>query len=119
MSSLKPVSTVETGAPSTLDKALLQLHGDDNILVCIKRIPALTWVLIDGQPVQLAQELPVGHKIARVSLAVGAKVVRYGAAIGSMTHAAQVGEHVHMHNMQSDYLPSHTRSQQIQTPMAE
>ena len=45
-----------------------------------------------------------------VSLAIGDKVIKYGAPIGSMTAAADTGDWVHMHNMKSDYIASHTRS---------
>ena len=36
-------------------------------------------------------------------------MLKYGAPIGSMRHAAQAGDHIHMHNLQSDYISSHTR----------
>ena len=51
----------------------------------------------------------VGHKVARHALTPGDKVLKYGAPIGSMTSAAEPGEWVHMHNMKSDYIASHTR----------
>ena len=31
-----------------------------------------------------------------------------------MTAPAAKGQHVHMHNMKSDYIPSHTRTRQTQ-----
>jgi altronate dehydratase small subunit len=50
----------------------------------------------------------VGHKLARHALSAGDKVRRYGAPIGSMTQGAASGEHVHLHNLQSDYLHTYT-----------
>lgn len=88
---------------------LLLLHPDDNVLVCVSPIAEGQLLSIDGLQVASPQAVQVGHKLARRSLARGDKVYRYGAPIGSATQAVAQGEHVHMHNMQSDYIPSHTR----------
>lgn len=91
---------------------VILLHPHDNILVCVKHIYAGDEILIDDEKIRAVNDIAVGHKIARNCLAADAKVYRYGAPIGSMTAAAAKGEHVHMHNMKSDYIPSHTRSRQ-------
>jgi altronate dehydratase len=64
---------------------------------------------IDGRTATADADVEVGHKLARHALAVGDKVLKYGAPIGSMTAAAAPGDWVHMHNMKSDYIASHTR----------
>jgi hypothetical protein len=43
---------------------------------------------------------------------VGEVVLKYGAPIGSMTEAAAVGAHVHLHNLKSDYIPTYTHANQ-------
>lgn len=91
---------------------VILLHPDDNILVCVKHISIGDVVAIDGEFITSAITIDVGHKVARAALNTGDKVYRYGAPIGSMTAAVAKGEHVHMHNMKSDYIPSHTRSRQ-------
>jgi len=75
---------------------LLLLHPDDNILVARRDIAA-------GERVEL------GHKLARRALAPDTRVLKYGAPIGSMKTAAARGEHVHLHNLRSDYIASTTR----------
>ena len=90
----------------------LLLHPNDNILVCVAQLHAGDTVVIDGQPVVVQTDIGVGHKLARRELVEGDKVYRYGAPIGSMVATAAPGEHVHMHNMKSDYIPSHTRQNQ-------
>jgi hypothetical protein len=89
--------------------SVVLLHPDDNILVLAAPIQAGQRLEIDGQSIVAAGDVSVGHKIARRALSVGEKVMKYGAPIGSMTAAAAPGEHVHMHNMKSDYIASHTR----------
>ena len=85
------------------------LHPDDNVLVLAAAIQAGQPIEIDGVMLAAPHDVAVGHKIARQALAVGDKVLKYGAPIGSMTQAAAPGAHVHMHNMKSDYIASHTR----------
>ena len=89
---------------------LILLHPDDNVLICVAPIAAGDVLPIGGGTVPAREGITVGHKIARVSLAIGDKVIKYGAPIGSMTAAADTGDWVHMHNMKSDYIASHTRA---------
>lgn len=88
---------------------LVLLHPDDNILVVAMPVKAGQALAIDGVAVIAPGDVAVGHKLARRALAAGDKVLKYGAPIGSMIAAAAAGEHVHMHNMKSDYIASHTR----------
>lgn len=106
----------QVNAPVTESEAsaVILLHPNDNILVCVKQIHAGDELVIDGEKNIATIAIAVGHKIARRQLSVGDKVYRYGAPIGSMVMAAKKGEHVHMHNMKSDYIPSHTRARQNQ-----
>jgi hypothetical protein len=85
------------------------LHPHDNILVVTAAIAPGDTVTIDGTPVTVHTRIEVGHKVARQPLATGATVTKYGAPIGSMTAPAERGEHVHLHNMKSDYIASHMR----------
>ncbi|CAN5260043.1 UxaA family hydrolase [soil metagenome] len=85
------------------------LHPDDNVVVLSAQVHPGQTLDIAGESVFVTQEVAVGHKLARHALAVGDKVLKYGAPIGSMTAPAAAGAHVHMHNMKSDYIASHTR----------
>jgi len=88
---------------------LLLLHPDDNILVARRDIPAGESVEIDGESLVIPAAVELGHKLARRALAADTRVMKYGAPIGSMKMAVARGEHVHLHNLRSDYIPSTTR----------
>lgn len=103
--------------PAAMAQTIL-LHPNDNVLVCVADIQPGDQLLIDDQPVLAPQAIGVGHKLARRALQAGEKILKYGAPVGSMTAPADCGAHVHMHNMQSDYLPSHTRARQSPNPEA-
>jgi len=89
--------------------SLILLHPDDNVLVLSAPIQTGQVLTIDGRAVTAQVDVGVGHKLARRALAVGDKVLKYGAPIGSITAPVPAGGHVHLHNMKSDYIASHTR----------
>jgi len=49
----------------------------------------------------LTQDIPFGHKFALSSIGLHEPVVKYGEIIGLATDPIQAGQHVHVHNMES------------------
>ena len=95
------------GAGAGNDQRLLLLDPRDTVLVVTARIRAGEPFLLDGATVTAAQDLPLGHKIARRPIAAGDKVLKYGAPIGTATAPIPAGAHAHVHNIQSDYTPTY------------
>ncbi len=60
-------------------------------------------VSLEGKEVTttLVQDIPFGHKFALADIAAHKPVVKYGEAIGLATASIKVGQHVHIHNMES------------------
>lgn len=88
---------------------LLLLHPEDNVFVARRTIGSDETVDVGGQLVRAGALIPLGHKVARFALPPGTPVVKHGAPIGSTIRAVAAGEHLHLHNMKSDYLPAYTR----------
>lgn len=88
---------------------LLLLHPDDNIVVARRDIAAGEKVELDGESFTIPAAVELGHKLARRIIEADARVIKYGAPIGSMKMRVARGEHVHLHNLKSDYIPSTTR----------
>ena len=88
---------------------LLLLHPDDNIVVARRDIVAGERVELDGESFTIPAAVELGHKLARRLIEADARVLKYGAPIGSMKVSVARGEHVHLHNLKSDYIPSTTR----------
>lgn len=86
----------------------IQLSPLDNVAVLVRRLPAGARVLVEKGEVILDRDLGLGHKIACQPIAVGDKIMKHGVSIGSATQPIAPGQHVHLHNMQSDYLPTYT-----------
>ena len=93
---------------SDTDKLLLCLAPGDNVLVLIKSVSAGSSLLLNGKSFQLDKSLGLGHKIAGREIRAGEKVLKYGVPIGSAIRDIRAGEHVHLHNMKSDYIPTYT-----------
>ncbi len=49
----------------------------------------------------LTQDIPFGHKFALSAIGLHEPVVKYGETIGLATDSIQAGQHVHVHNMES------------------
>ncbi|MBZ9966483.1 UxaA family hydrolase [Mesorhizobium sp. BR1-1-2] len=89
------------------DPRLLLLCNQDNVLVACRRIEAGETIIVGGEPHILVKAVELGHKLARLPIASGVKVVKYGVPIGSATQSMGPGEHVHIHNLKSDYTKTH------------
>lgn len=89
--------------------AALLLHPEDNVVVCRRDVRAGERLVIEGDVLVVRSNIALGHKIARRLIYRGAPVVKYGMSIGSSTSEIQPGDWVHLHNIMSDYIPSHTR----------
>ena len=97
--------------PPATDPRLLRLHPADNVLTVIRALEAGESIWVGGEAVTVTARLPLGHKIAARAIAAGEKIVKYGAPIGSATQAIAPGDHVHTHNLRSDYLPTFLRGE--------
>lgn len=91
------------------DKAFIHLHPHDNVLVCIKPMAAGGRIILDGSEFELEKNIQVGHKLCVTAIAEGEKVIKHGVSIGSAISKINIGDHVHNHNMKSDYIHSNTR----------
>ena len=106
---MKPAAAT-SAAPgeSGLDRRVLLLHPQDNCLIACTPLATGTRLRLDRGEITLSQDVALGHTIARQTLRSGDKVLRLGAVIGSVTREVSPGEHLHLHNLKSDYLPTYT-----------
>jgi len=72
--------------------ALRQLQQGDSVQVGIEDYSVTT---------PLLQDIPFGHKYALKDIRKGEGVIKYGETIGLATENIQQGQHVHVHNIES------------------
>ena len=90
------------------DPRLLLLHPADSVFVLRAPVEAGETIRVEGQTVAVPVRLGLGQKIARRAIAPGEKVIKYGAPIGSASAPIAPGAHVHLHNLKSNYTPTHS-----------
>ena len=91
------------------DPRLIKLAPEDNICVLAATIDAGETLRLDGTEITLEKTIRLGHKLATRAIRAGETVRKYGAPIGSASAAIRIGEHVHTHNLQSDYIATFER----------
>ncbi len=79
----------------------LLMHADDDVALAVKNLVAGQVVHVNGCAVILKQRIPFGHKFAIRPLVRGQLVRKYGQPIGRAVADIALGEHVHVHNMES------------------
>ncbi len=80
------------------------LDGKDNVATLIDPGRTGERCALQGEAggeTVLLQDVPLGHKVCIRATAVGADVLKYGQVIGRASAALRVGEHVHVHNVES------------------
>ena len=94
------------------DPRLLLLSPSDNVVVLRGVIESGEQIFISGIQVTIETRIGLGHKLANAAIPLGAKVMKYGAPIGSATQDIAIGDHVHVTNIKSDYTPTYSLEQE-------
>jgi hypothetical protein len=86
----------------------ISLDDKDNVYIVIQKMEKGESLLINGRTVTVPAIIEVGHKIAKLDITAGDKIIKYGVPIGSASTDISIGSHIHLHNMKSDYIPTYT-----------
>ena len=77
----------------------------DNVATAIRDIGENKTVTVGVEDetltVRVTQPIPLGHKLALRRIRCGEDILKYAAVIGRATTDIRVGEHVHVHNVES------------------
>lgn len=92
---------------------LVKIHPNDNVLVVKREIAEGEIIQINGESVRFGKKIGLGHKIAEIPISKGERVIKFGIPIGSATTDILPGDHVHLHNLQSDYIPTYTHDNEF------
>ena len=52
--------------------------------------------------IEVIKDIPFGHKFAIKNINLGDQILKYGESIGSAICNISIGDHVHVHNVQSE-----------------
>jgi altronate dehydratase small subunit len=86
------------------EKAIL-IDKKDNVATALRQLEKGDSVPVGVEDrsvsIVLSQDIPFGHKFALTDIQQGEAVIKYGEAIGLATKQIRQGEHVHVHNVES------------------
>lgn len=81
------------------------INEKDNVATALEDIPAGARVKIrvgaEEHEIQVVTPIQFGHKFALRPIPKGGDVIKYGEVIGKTTADISPGEHVHVHNVES------------------
>jgi (2R)-sulfolactate sulfo-lyase subunit alpha len=85
------------------------LHDpEDSVAVVVtegvKAGQMLTGLILDADrtiTLSCTQDIPLGHKVALVDMAIGDTVIKYGVDIGKVVAPIKAGQHAHVHNIKT------------------
>jgi altronate hydrolase len=78
---------------------LIRLSAADNVAVARADLAPGQSLTLGSASLQVRDVVPAGHKLAIAAIAAGARVLKYGQAIGVAARPIEPGEHVHVHNV--------------------
>ncbi len=80
----------------------VQVHPEDNVAVALRALLIGDRLTALAGTVTVLTPVPFGHKVAVRPIAQGQAVVKYGEIIGQASQDIGIGEHVHVHNCDSN-----------------
>lgn len=92
---------------------LMKIDAADNVYIVRIPLEEGECMEIEGNVYVVKKGLGFGHKVAGALIKPGDKIIKFGIAIGSATEEISIGDHIHLHNMKSDYLPTYTLSNEF------
>ena len=85
----------------TVAARAVKIHPADDVAVAVQALTAGDELVVEGERVVLADDVPTGHKLALRPLARGQTIVKYGFPIGAATAPIACGAWVHSHNLKT------------------
>jgi altronate hydrolase len=84
--------------------SLIRLADQDNVAVATRSLGRGAAVEVGGERLTTQDAIPFAHKMAIRAIPKDAQVFKYGVPIGRAKTAIEPGQHVHVHNIKSDYV---------------
>jgi altronate dehydratase small subunit len=86
-------------------KLAVVAHANDNVATAVKDLKEGQEVMVDVDgkevKVKLLNDVLFGHKFALKDISKGENIIKYSEVIGKATQLIKMGEHVHVHNIES------------------
>ncbi|WP_442588270.1 UxaA family hydrolase [Pedobacter sp. AW31-3R] len=82
-------------------KEIIKIHKRDNVVIALRNFSKAEVIEVDGETIELLNDVERGHKIAITDISEGGDVLKYGYPIGKAIADIKTGEHVHVQNVRT------------------
>jgi altronate hydrolase len=96
-----------------MQKVVLKLHPDDNVLIALRDLRQGERIAFSGQMFVLTSDVPAKHKFVTEDLSPGADVLMYGVLVGKATQPIQKGSALNPRNLRHDALQFREKSAEL------
>ncbi|WP_269716479.1 UxaA family hydrolase [Caulobacter sp. NIBR2454] len=86
---------------ATADHVIHHVDSRDHVAMALRDLVSGETLTLGDRAITVRADIPKGHKIAVREAAIGEDVCKYGWPIGRATQAIAVGDHVHIHNVET------------------
>ncbi len=80
---------------------IVKINHTDNVAVALRPLTKGEILDVDGEKVELKEDIPQGHKFALRDIASGEEIIKYGFRIGYAKEAIGKGQWIHVHNVKT------------------
>lgn len=81
--------------------AILHVNEKDNLVTCLRPLKKGETVSLEGKEYTVNADIPIFHKMATLNIPKGEACYKYGEVIGTAITDIQIGDYVHVHNIES------------------
>ncbi|MGX1930958.1 UxaA family hydrolase [Flagellimonas sp. 2504JD4-2] len=90
---------------------LIKLAEKDNVLVSCVDIKAKEIISYGDDKYLIDENISFGHKVALRDINKGDPIIKFNTVIGTATEDIKQGQHVHVHNIKSNFIPTYIPKQ--------
>ena len=83
-----------------MERVVIKIHLDDNVLVALKDIAAGTTVVYEGEEFTVIEDIPAKHKFFMHDMPAGSEIKMYGVLVGKTGMPVKRGERMTTTNVQ-------------------
>ena len=81
--------------------AFIRASEKDSLVTCVKAMQKGESIVVDGNEIEILEDIPVYHKVAVADIKKGEPVYKYGEVMGVASRDIRRGEWAHVHNIES------------------
>ena len=81
-----------------MQSSFLRIHPSDNIVAALKDLDENTIVNLDGQQLQLKEDIQSKHKFAAIEIELGGELIMYGVLVGKAAVPIKAGAKITVEN---------------------